>query len=153
MNNTTLMRQRWEALRYLLGNSFADFITRFNIYISQIDHASAGCNESKLSDSTKTYQLVVAFRCESLDVALANAITTLKNLANYPTYEDTVMKLKITIASIHPGEWTEVKGSKKGKVNVLGNNGCNNFGNQSTAGGNTPQSAKSGGPQKAKRPC
>ncbi|KAJ1418099.1 hypothetical protein B484DRAFT_466461 [Ochromonadaceae sp. CCMP2298] len=104
MNNTTLLRQRWEALRFLLGTSFATFMTRFNSYISQIDNAAAGCNESPLSDSTKTYQLVAAFRCDALDVALGAAITTAKNSEDYPSYEETVLKLKSTIAGLAPGE-------------------------------------------------
>jgi hypothetical protein len=127
MNNTTLLRQRWEALRFLLGNSFATFMTRFNSYISQIDHAAAGCNESPLSDSTKTYQLVVAFRCGALDVALGAAITTAKNSEDYPSYEETVLKLKTTIAGLAPSEWTEVK--MKQRVNTSGSNGGNDFGN------------------------
>jgi hypothetical protein len=140
-------------MHYLLGNSYADFMIRFKSYISQIDHASAGFGESKLSDSTKTYQLVIAFRCEALDVALASAITTPKNSDDYPTYIDTCMKLKTTIASINPGEGTEVKGKKGSRVNAVGGNGGNNFGNQATVGGNTPKSTKPGGPVRRNRKC
>ncbi|KAJ1391387.1 hypothetical protein B484DRAFT_439599, partial [Ochromonadaceae sp. CCMP2298] len=153
MNNTTLLRKRWKALRFLLGTSFATFMVRFNSYISQIDHAAAGCNESLLSDSTKTYQLVVAFHCDALDVALGAAITTAKNSDEYPSYEETVLKLKTTIAGLAPGELTEVKG-KKQRVNSLGGNGGNDFGHQGAAGGNTPKSANPGGDWKPpKKSC
>ncbi|KAJ1381675.1 hypothetical protein B484DRAFT_411668, partial [Ochromonadaceae sp. CCMP2298] len=90
-------------------------------------------NTTLLRQRTKTYQLVVAFRCDALDVALGAAITTAKNSEDFPSYEETVLKLKTTIAGLAPGEWTEVK-RKKQRVNSLGSNGGNDFGNQGAAG-------------------
>jgi hypothetical protein len=60
MNNSSLLKQYWESLRYIAGNNIVTFWVEYDSAWEQCDHAATS-EESKIPDSTKAWQLTKAF--------------------------------------------------------------------------------------------
>jgi hypothetical protein len=122
VNNVLLLNDKWKAMRYVRGTNVTRFFLNFESLIQQIDHA-AGETESKMSDSTKCFQLTIVFsKNDKFDKALGDCTTTLKSEPTYHKYAVIAQRLKNTVQNTQePGKGSQgTKTGKTGRAQVLG---------------------------------